>query len=132
MRIHKQDGITLIEVLVAMLILSIGVLALISLITNVVVASQRADQGAMIRILATDLQERAWIFSGSTDDCSDSSAMADLNNWDDHPMLNQPSMPPVALAVREEGADCILTVTPQGTMPETEYRVTGPRKIGTL
>lgn len=35
MRIHKQDGITLIEVLVAMLILSIGVLALISLDSNV-------------------------------------------------------------------------------------------------
>lgn len=125
MTIAKQSGLTLIEALIAMLLLSIGLLGLISLVTSVTLASHRADNGAMMRILATDIQERAWIFSALGDDCDDAEGMAGLDAWSDHPMLDVDSMPLVTLSITED-AGCVLTIIPQGSMEPVEYRVTGP------
>ncbi len=122
---NKQSGITLIEALIAMLILSIGVLALISLVTSAVVASHRADQHALMRVIATDIQERAWIHSNPGDSCNNSVAIANLNSWSSHPLINEPSTPPMSLSVRNDGG-CILTITPQGNTAAMEFQVTGP------
>lgn len=126
MILRKQKGLTLIEVLISMLLLSIGILALISLITNVLVASHQADQGALMRLMATDIQERAWIHSSVNDDCNDASSMANLNAWSDHPVLDIEAMPPATLSLRDDSG-CVLTISPQGTMDAVEYRVTGPK-----
>ena len=121
----KQSGLTLIEALISMLLLSIGVLALISLITSVTLASHRADSGALMRILATDLQERAWIHSTPGTTCNDSQGMANLSNWTDHPMHDVESMPPVILEVGGS-AGCFLTIKPLGSLPKATYQITGP------
>jgi len=121
----KQSGLTLIEALISMLLLSISVLGLISLITSLTLASHRADSGALMRILATDLQERTWIHSTPASDCNDSQEMANLADWASHPMHSVESMPPVTLSVAED-TGCVLTITPQGSLSPAEYRITGP------
>lgn len=64
-------GFTLIEALVALVIIAIGVLGIGSLVLQSLRASTDANQNTMAAILALDVNERAWIEAagGQLDDC---------------------------------------------------------------
>lgn len=85
MRRHAQSGFTLIEALIAVLVLSIGLLGVAAMQLRALQSAHMGYQRAVVSLAAIDAQERAWAeLSGHTNKaCPAASAVESnwLGNW---------------------------------------------------
>ena len=111
---RPQAGFTLLEVLVALLIISVGVLGIASMVLHSMRASVESNQHTMAALMALDMSERAWLEAAADPDLD-----CDLNDLlgDDgqHPYLANTWLPGVTATVGEADSGaftiCRLTLT---------------------
>lgn len=108
MRRHVQSGFTLIEALIAVLVLSIGLLGVAAMQLRALQSAHMGYQRAVVSLAAIDAQERAWAaLSGHTDKtCPTANAVE--NGW-----LGGSSFGTVLTDAGSDidGTDCDYTVT---------------------
>lgn len=84
MRRHAQSGFTLIEALIAVLVLSIGLLGVAAMQLRALQSAHMGYQRAVVSLAAIDAQERAWagLSQSSPHTCPAPSTFA--NDWASH------------------------------------------------
>ncbi|PMR74286.1 type IV pilus modification protein PilV [Billgrantia endophytica] len=85
MTYHRQvSGFTLIEALIALLVLSIGLLGVAAMQLKALQSAHMGYQRAVVSLAAIDAQERAWQALSENDACPGSSQLAGINDdWID-------------------------------------------------
>lgn len=78
MKIISNRGFTLIEALIALLILSIGLLGVAAMQMKALQGAHMGYQRSLASVIAIDAQERAWALLASSGVCPDA---ADLSDW---------------------------------------------------
>ena len=79
----KQTGFSLIEALVALLVLSIGLVGMAALQTRALIDAQQSYLDSVATLAAVDAQERLWVKLGENRDCS-TIALAEISeDWED-------------------------------------------------
>ncbi|MGR2740421.1 type IV pilus modification protein PilV [Billgrantia sp. Q4P2] len=81
MRRHAQSGFTLVEALIAVLVLSIGLLGVAGMQLRALQSAHMGYQRAVVSLAAIDAQERAWAALSESDpkSCPDASMMPDIS-----------------------------------------------------
>lgn len=79
---HAQSGFTLIEALIALVVLSIGLLGVAAMQLKALQSAHMGYQRAVVSLAAIDAQERAWAIM-SQDADKDCSVGGDLMSWRD-------------------------------------------------
>lgn len=84
----SQRGVTLIEVMIAVLVLSIGLLGVAAMQLKALQSASHSYQRSLATMAAQDAVERLWAFRMKEDDCASGSDLNDiesvwLSDWDD-------------------------------------------------
>ncbi len=85
--IKRSDrGFTLIEALVALAVLSFGLLGVAAMQLKALQSAHMGYQRTMVSLVAIDAQERAWAELSRNDVCPEATAIADnwISNWSNH------------------------------------------------
>jgi type IV pilus assembly protein PilV len=69
MQRHAQSGFTLLEALIAVLVLSVGLLGVAAMQLRALQSAHMGYQRAVVSLAAIDAQERAWAGLASNDTC---------------------------------------------------------------
>lgn len=82
---HRASGFTLIETLIALLLLSLGLLAVAGMQLKALQGAHMGYQRSLVTLMAIDAQERAWA-GRANGACEAASAISGdwLNHWDNH------------------------------------------------
>lgn len=118
-RIDRQQGITLIEVLITMVVVSIGLLGIAALQLKSMQFSDSSLQRSIAAVQANDLVERLWAGACELDDSSITDAIE--SDWQDaHEASNNP-LPSWegSLVIDTSGAIPIYEITIQWTDPRS-------------
>lgn len=82
MRRYAQSGFTLVEALIAVLVLSIGLLGVAAMQLRALQSAHMGYQRAVVSLAAIDAQERAWASLSETKNCPDGSALSTIgSDW---------------------------------------------------
>ncbi|MGR4066714.1 type IV pilus modification protein PilV [Billgrantia sp. C5P2] len=81
MRRHAQSGFTLIEALIAVLVLSIGLLGVAAMQLRALQSAHMGYQRAVVSLAAIDAQERAWAALSADPNKACPAANAVENGW---------------------------------------------------
>ena len=76
---HAQSGFTLLEALVALVVLSIGLLGVAAMQLKALQSAHMGYQRSVVSLAAIDAQERAWAALSDTGSCPDASMMPDVS-----------------------------------------------------
>lgn len=108
----NSSGFSLLEVLIALLVLSIGILGIATLVLQSLGASHRASQSTIAALVALDVNERGWIQVAEEDiDCQDWSELTGLDG-NSHPYQDEGYLPGAEIAVTGGPLrDCEVTIT---------------------
>lgn len=81
---HRQKGFTLIEALIALLVLSVGLLGVAAMQLKALQSAHAGHQRALVSLIAIDAQERTWALMSqhSTKSCSVDAESEWLSYWD--------------------------------------------------
>lgn len=100
-----QRGVSLIEVLVALVIASIGLLGVAALVMGALRATTQAEQNAVASVVAYDVADRFWLASAAgVDDC-DLDEIGGLRADD-----QVSALPGATFNLSEEDGDCVFQV----------------------
>lgn len=143
----RQRGFTLIEALVALLILSLGMMGIAAMQLNALHSATRSYQHSVATLAAVDAQERLWEQLGKEleDDDSDNNCKnldgKIESDWKDYWQRNKSSNPlrnANAVDIDAEGCVYTITVTLDDAGEDDEgystvtYRVRLPEKQGNV
>ncbi|MCE9663018.1 type IV pilus modification protein PilV [Halomonas sp. M5N1S17] len=75
---RSQTGFTLIEALIALVVLSIGLLGVAAMQLKALQSAHMGYQRSVVSLAAIDAQERAWAALSELGSCPDASALTDI------------------------------------------------------
>ncbi|MEQ5803218.1 type IV pilus modification protein PilV [Halomonas sp. H10-9-1] len=136
-----EQGFTLIEALIALLVLSIGLLGVAAMQLKSLQGAHAAYQRSIATLAAQDAQERLWAQMALDSDCpiwgsdSETSSLANDTDWEQEWAKYLPGFADASGV--EENSNCEFTITiswnetrfsGEGDNPEFTYRIRLPQK----